>query len=342
MPTPAVLRRIFWITLSSALLGALFGHVQSLAFGEDVGGAGYRLGALDGTLIAATLSTLEMAVLSGSAGIGFRQMPFLAYFCLRSVIYLGIVLIMLAAGHWLIPDAGGGGFVVRRAELIFSLSLSLGYNLLFGVNQLLGPGVLFAFVAGRYHRPRVEERVLLFIDMRSSTAIAERLGEKRFLDFLNRFITDLSLAIAETGGEIHKYVGDEVIATWTLATGLAEAASIRACFAAFDRLAAHAAAYEREFGFPADFRAGLHCGKVVVGELGYLKKEIALIGDTMNTAARIQQACRDTGHRMLASAALMERIVALPAGVVSRALGPLPLRGKEQALELFALEAAGD
>ena len=54
--------------------------------------------------------------------------------------------------------------------------------------------------------------MLLFIDMRASTVIAERLGEVRFLDFLNRFITDLSLAIAETGGEIHKYVGDEIIA----------------------------------------------------------------------------------------------------------------------------------
>jgi adenylate cyclase len=49
---------------------------------------------------------------------------------------------------------------------------------------------------------RIEERALLFIDMRSSTAIAERLGELGFLNLLNRFIVDLSLAIAEAGGEI--------------------------------------------------------------------------------------------------------------------------------------------
>jgi xanthine dehydrogenase small subunit len=42
------------------------------------------------------------------------------------------------------------------------------------------------FVAGRYRRPRVEERVLLFVDMESSTVIAEHLGEASFLDFLNR------------------------------------------------------------------------------------------------------------------------------------------------------------
>ena len=113
---------------------------------------------------------------------------------------------------------------------------------------------------------------------------------------------------------------------------------MRACFAALDRLAERGPAYERDFGCCADFRAGLHCGSVVIGELGYLKKEIALIGDSMNTAARIQEACRDTGCRVLASAALIERIGALPAGVTRRSLGPLPMRGKEQPIALYALE----
>ena len=70
----------------------------------------------------------------------------------------------------------------------------------------------------------------------------------------------------------------------------------------------------------------------------WLSKEIALIGDSMNTAARIQEACRDTGCRVLASAALIERIGALPVGVTGRSLGPLPMRGKEQPIVLYALE----
>ena len=225
--------------------------------------------------------------------------------------------------------------------MLFSVALCVGGNLLFSVNDLLGPGVLFDFAAGRYYHPRREERVLLLIDMRSSTAIAERLGEARFLDFLNRFIFDVSLAIAAAGGEIHKYVGDEVIATWPLAPGPNEAGCVRACFAALERLAARRADYEAEFGLRADFRAGLHCGPLVVGELGYLKKEIALIGDAMNTAARILEACRETGCRVLASATLLERLTALPPGVAARALGPLPMRGKDRALELYALETNG-
>jgi len=183
---------------------------------------------------------------------------------------------------------------------------------------------------------------LLFIDMCASTAIAERVGELRILDLLNRFVADVSLAVAEAGGEIHKYVGDEVIATWRLAPGANQVDCVRACFGALDRIEAQRSAYERDFGLVPDFRAGLHCGPVAVGELGYLKKEIALIGDTMNAAARIVEACRETENRVLASAALLDRLAALPPGVTRRRLGELALRGKERPLELCALEADGD
>ena len=128
-------------------------------------------------------------------------MPFLPYLAVRSLLYLGIILLVLFASN--LPVG------ITRAEVAFSLTMSLGFNLLLGVNDLLGPGVLFAFVAGRYYHPRREERILLFIDMRASTAIAERLGEERFLDFLNRFITDLTVAIAEAGGSGKSFVHSE-------------------------------------------------------------------------------------------------------------------------------------
>ena len=71
------------------------------------------------------------------------------------------------------------------------------------------------------------------------------------------------------------------------------------------------------------------------------RTEIALIGDTMNTAARILEACRDTDNRVLASAALLNRLAAFPPGVTQRRLGALEMRGKERALELHVLEAGG-
>jgi hypothetical protein len=107
--------------------------------------------------------------------------------------------------------------------------------------------VLFAsFAAGCYHNPLVEERALLFIDMRASTAIAERLGELRYLSLLNRFVGDVSFAVAEASGGIHKYVGDEVIATWRLAAGANPPACVNAAFAALNRIAAQGPTYQRE------------------------------------------------------------------------------------------------
>jgi adenylate cyclase len=176
--------------------------------------------------------------------------------------------------------------LIERGGLIFSLALSLSANLLYGVNSLLGQGVLLKFIAGRYRRPRVEERVLLFVDMESSTAIAERLGETGFLDLLNRFIADITGSIVAQCGAIHKYVGDEIIVTWPLAAGLRHGHCVRACFDALAQLDAFADAYIRDFGCRADFRAALHCGPVVIGELGIIKMEIAILGDTVNTAAR--------------------------------------------------------
>jgi adenylate cyclase len=114
---------------------------------------------------------------------------------------------------------------------------------------------------------------------------------------------------------------------------------VRACFAALGRLVAHGADYEREFGATAQVRAGLHCGAVVVGEMGSVKKEIALLGDTLNTAARLVDACRESGEQVIASADLLDRLV-LPQGVGARPLGLIRLRGKEQAIELCALAQA--
>jgi adenylate cyclase len=330
MPNPTPLRRLLWIVLVAGLIGVLYGDLHH---GTPVVG-----GMVAGSMGVALFS-LDRFVLRRNAGILFPRLPFLPYLVLRSCLYAAVIVIINVIADTLVS---GQFMVVGSVDFLVSLVLVVGANLLFSVNDLLGPGTLFAFAAGRYYHPRIEERALLFIDMRSSTAIAERVGELRILDLLNRFVADVSLAVADAGGEIHKYVGDEVIATWRPAPGANEAACVRACFGAFDRISAQRSAYQRDFGLVPDFRAGLHLGPVAVGELGYLKKEIALIGDTMNVTARIVETCRETGARVLASAALMERVAALPPGVSRRRLGELPMRGKARPLELFVLEAHAD
>jgi adenylate cyclase len=71
--------------------------------------------------------------------------------------------------------------------------------------------------------------------------------------------------------------------------------------------------------------------------MGSVKKEIVFLGDTVNSTARIQKFCRQTGDRVLASAALVDRLE-LPFGITKRPLGDLRLRGKESDAVLYALD----
>jgi adenylate cyclase len=85
----------------------------------------------------------------------------------------------------------------------------------------------------------------------------------------------------------------------------------------------------------------VHAGPLVAGEIGGFKREIALLGDTMNTAARIEQACRDTGHDLLASKPMLE-LTDRPADIVATSIGAHLLRGKSESIELFALHTEGE
>ena len=260
-------------------------------------------------------------------------MPLLGFGGLPRGVLTGVVItgaLFFLEQVWARPE-------MARLRRLPSFAVVLAIRFIDDINHLLGQNVLRNFITGYYHRPRLEERVFLFIDIEGSTALAERLGEFAFHRLINRFVVDITEPIAAAYGEIHRYVGDELIASWKLADGVADAHCVRACFDAFDRLAALSPVYMRDFGTPVHCRAGLHCGPVVTGEMGSVKKEIVFLGDTVNTTARIQEFCRQTGDRVLASAALVN-LLELPSGITKRPLGDLRLRGKESDVVLYALQ----
>lgn len=184
--------------------------------------------------------------------------------------------------------------------------------------------------------PREEQRIVTFIDLVGSTGIAERLGSVRFFALLSDVFTHLSDVVAAFGGEVHRYVGDALIATWPLGTREENARSIRALFACREALESRAAELLRRHGHAPSFRASLHCGPLVAASIGAFRGEVALVGDAMNTAARIEQACRATGHRLLVSRSLLVK-AALPDDILAASIGTRQLRGKSERLELFAL-----
>ena len=141
----------------------------------------------------------------------------------------------------------------------------------------------------------------MFLDIAGSTALAEQLGEVRVYDLITSFFFDIDRPIADHDGEVHAYVGDEVIVTWPLSDDTERnARSLRCFFAAQDTMADLAPAYTREFGVAPRFRAGIHAGPVVVSECGDTKRQIAYFGDTMNVAARLCEHSKATGEALVA------------------------------------------
>jgi len=203
------------------------------------------------------------------------------------------------------------------------------------ISRKLGPGVLWQWVSGKYHRPKPEERIVLFLDMRDSTTLAEQLGDVKFSGLVKAFISDVSRAVQECKGEVSHFIGDEVVATWRPERGLAKGRCLEVVRRAQTLIADRSGYYKERFGVVPEFKAGMHIGTVVATEVGEAKSEIVLHGDAMNTAARIQGECNRLGVQFLVSTALADRVST--DGWRKEDVGALELKGKEQPVPVVAL-----
>jgi adenylate cyclase len=214
----------------------------------------------------------------------------------------------------------------------------VGINVVFEIGLLLGFGTLKNLLTGRYIQPKREQRAFLLIDMRDSTGLAERLGPILFHELLNDFFRDVSDAALECGAEIHKYVGDEVILTWPQGA-VADGDCLRCPFIARELIEERRDHYLARYKVVPTFRASLHFGEIVAGEIGDVRREIAYVGDTLNSAARLLEAAKELGHDVLASADLLAQ-AALPREVMAEKLPMLSVRGRAQPLGVSALARA--
>ena len=331
--THRLIRLVAIVTVLSAVFGVI---VSLLTRGQAV------TGVLSGALIALTISGLEI-LLQGPWAEAARRWPVAVIFLFRTAVYGAafFVMVHLATAmelqSWdplLHPTR-----LVSNETLLVSFAFAFAINLAIMLGRLLGPRILVSLLTGRYHQPRREQRLVLFMDVRGSTQAAEKLGDERFHRFLNQVFWDVTEPILEAGGEIYRYVGDEIIVTWPVARGTAQA--VGCAFAVEDALARRHAHYRAEFGIEPRLRSALHAGPLIVGEMGDVKREIVMLGDTMNTAARIEGVCRSLEKDYVASASALAR-AALPSEVRAQSLGPIELRGKESGIELFALTRDND
>lgn len=190
------------------------------------------------------------------------------------------------------------------------------------------------FLLGGYSRPRQELRVFMFLDMRSSTTIAEAIGDTRYFGLLNDLYADITDPVVDSGGNIYQYVGDEVSVSWPLHRGARNARCLRCFFAIQEKLQRRAPYYAKRYGSAPVFKAGFHYGQVTTGEVGLVKKQVIYSGDVVNTTAHIQARCNEFGVENLVSKDLLD-LMALPADRWAlRPIGSIPLKGKRNTVEL--------
>ena len=200
----------------------------------------------------------------------------------------------------------------------------------FGMSQL------FNLIRGRYHHPNIENRIFMFLDMRSSTSIAEKIGHEKYFRLIKKYYSDMTEPILETEGEIYQYVGDEIVVSWEEDKGTANNNCIE-CFRKISHsIDRHNEEYMSEFGFVPQFKAGFHIGEVTSGEIGILKKDIIYTGDILNTTARIQAECNRYESQLLISEELYDK---LPKenGMKGSLIGSLQLRGKSAPTKLYSI-----
>jgi adenylate cyclase len=321
-----------WLSLGAAAISACFGFIVGE---QDLHSA--MMGVLNSLAIATPILLFEIKGQRSGLARRLQRLPLLVYFGLRVLFYLAVIF----AGLILVPLVVEGQvmeFDNFLPSVAFSVAMSVTANLVIELGLLLGFGTLKNLLTGRYVQPRREQRTFLLIDMRDSTGLAERLGPVRFHALLNDFFRDIADAALECDAEIHKYVGDEAILTWP-GDALQGDDPLRCPFVVRDLIAQQARTYRARFGDVPSFRASLHCGEIVAGEIGDVRHEIAYVGETLNVAARLLEAAKELGRDVLVSIDLLER-APLPPDLVAEPLPTLSVRGRAAPLGIAALQRA--
>lgn len=299
---------------------------------------------LTGVLFGALLGVIDRIAESP----GIRRRSFIQVVALRTAlcaaafaVVWAIVLWVFLAWIWSWADVVAN---LRSMTLPYVASLVLWFvlsvvaiNFLLEIRHLAGAGNGWRLLVGRYRRPRDEERVFLFMDLKGSTNAAEALGHRRYSEFIQECFKDLDPVALRYHASIYQYVGDEVVMSWPCeGTGDARLRSVRAFFAFERALAERRERYERRFDLAPEFRGGIDVGPVTATEIGDVKRAIAYHGDALNTAARLLELCKARGDRLVVSSAVGEAARADP-GVRATWKGEVALRGKPRPVEVQSL-----
>jgi len=341
------LKNVFLYTIIGTSTGAIIGFLLHYIDDIDIPGPTLR-GLFIGFLIGTTIGLCEEFLFLGK----FRKKSYLFLLIFRTVVYSLFFafyeLLINSCSNFLnnnytisqsIYSAIFRENFPRDLSIITFVSISL--IAMLQIRRLHRPGDLLKYITGKYHRPKEVDKIFLFLDLKSSTAAAERLGNVKYSSFLIDYFHDMTDSILMSKAEIYQYIGDEIILTWSFEAGIKHSRCINCFFDIKNEIGMSKERYMEKYGFYPKFKASLHAGKVSVTWIGSIKKEIVYHGDVLNTTARIQDECNKHNQYFLVSEYILQS-VKLPEYLKSEFVGELQLKGKQEKVKIFGLRSIAE
>ncbi|MCP4821895.1 MAG: adenylate/guanylate cyclase domain-containing protein [Shimia sp.] len=335
---------LVFIVLFAGLAGAFYGYIMAQILNRGMNWEILTWGAFRGMFVAIVVSLLEGSVLRKKVQRRFRSMAFVPAFLLRSLITSWHLVLALSLSHVIFsPVWATLEMWIQRGllrDFLFAAGAALIIQLILQARRLVGGRTLRHLLMGRYNRPVNEERIFVLADIVGFTAMADKLGDQRSLELVTSFFLDIDPAIHRNGGTVHNYVGDEVVASWRVRSK-AENARVLLCLRdIFAKVEEVRALYVDAFGVAPALRIGMAAGPVAVGECGGEKRQVIYIGDTINTAKRLQDACKPYGVGVMTDAHTLEQMN-MPDGITASEMGRTTLRGRETETLMMAIGQNG-
>jgi len=341
------LKNVLIYTIIGTIAGTAIGLILQYIDNLDLAGPTIR-GMVIGFLVGTTIGLCEEFLFLDR----FRKKSYLFLLLFRTVVYSVVFafheLLINSASNFFTQNLSFSQslhFAIYREHFPRDLTIiavvSTTLIALLQIRRLHRPGDLIKYVIGKYHLPEEVNKIFLFIDLKSSTAIAEKLGNTNYSSFLIDYFHDMTGAILMSKAEIYQYIGDEIILTWSFENGIKHARCINCFFDILTYIELHKEKYLKKYGVHPEFKAALHAGNVSVTWIGTIKKEIVYHGDVINTTSRIQEECNKHSQKFLISEYMLQNIN-LPEYLRSEFVGELQLKGKEKKVKIFGLKSIAD
>jgi adenylate cyclase len=181
---------------------------------------------------------------------------------------------------------------------------------------------------------------VLFSDLRGFTSFSEKLPAARVIDVVNCYLNEMTEAILDAGGTLISYMGDGIMAVFGAPLQQHDHAD-RALAAATEMIGPRLHAFNAwiaEHGHEHRFAmgVGLNSGPVMAGNIGSEQRvEYTALGDTTNTASRLEGMTKGSGHMLFIAHSTRERMLAPPANLVL--VGELDVRGRVDPVPVWTL-----